>query len=65
MDSALLPGLQLGSQKVSVCIPNEQQSLEEKHAGSPDRRRSTEPRQEILGDYELHGKEKERSKENR
>ena len=45
--------------EVGVRVTGQQDALEEHQAGSPDRRRTAEPRQDLLGDDRLHQEQQE------
>ena len=51
-------------QQVGVDIAGEKQYLEHEHACGPYGRCSTEPGQDVFGDYELYLEEEESSEEN-
>jgi hypothetical protein len=48
---------------MGVNVSDEQDDLEEKHAGNPDRSGPAEPGQEYLRDYRLHLEQQEGAQE--
>jgi len=54
VEHLLLPGGQPAEQDMRVKIPKEKQALKKEQARGPDCSRSTEPGEDLLGDYRLH-----------
>ena len=63
VDDRLASGAQPTDARVGVGVAEEEQHLEEEHAGGPNRGRPAEPRQDHLGDHRLHQEEESRAYE--
>ena len=63
---AHLPGnAQIMAQQVGIRVARQQDSLKEQHAGGPDGRTATVPRQDQLADDRLHKKHGDRADQHR
>ena len=64
MQPALRGHGQMRRETVGIGVAREQQQLEEQHAGGPHRRRAAEPRQDALGEDQLHLEQQEGAEKN-
>ena len=65
MDDGLHGWAEMGSQQMSIQIATEKEQLEKEHAGCPDRRRATKPREYAFADDGLNLEDQEGTEKRR